>query len=56
MRLASLKLELVVDVERQASGGFKVVVPAVGVDAASTRRSVNTLTLDWAHIESRALR
>ena len=55
VRLASLKLELVVDVERQASGGFKVVVPAVGVDAASTRRSVNTRTHDWAHIESRAL-
>lgn len=56
VRLASLRLELVVDVERQASGGFRVVVPAVGIDAAATRRSVNTLTLDWAHIESRALR
>jgi hypothetical protein len=56
VRLASLKLELVVDVERQASGGFKVVVPAIGFDASATRRSVNTLMLDWAHIESRAIR
>jgi hypothetical protein len=56
VRLAALKLELVVDVVRQASGGFKVVVPAIGIDVASTRRSVNTLSLEWAHIESRALR
>jgi len=56
MRLASLKLVLVVDAERQASGGFKVVVPAIGLDAAASRRDVNTLTLEWSKIDSRALR
>lgn len=56
LRLASLKLALVVDVQRQASGAFKVVVPAFAFDAGTSRRSVNTLTLDWAHIESRAIR
>lgn len=56
IRLTSLKLELVVDVERQAGGAFKVVVPAIGVDATGTQRAVNTLTLDWAHIDSRAIR
>jgi hypothetical protein len=56
VRLAALKLELVVDITREASGGFKVIVPALGIDATASRRSVNTLTLDWAHIESRAVR
>ena len=56
VRMSALKLELVLDVQRSAGGGFKVVVPAVSVDAALTHHSVNTLTLDWAHIESRALR
>ena len=56
VQLTALKLVLVVDAERQASGGFKVVVPAIGLDAAASRRDVNTLTLDWAKIDSRALR
>jgi len=56
VRLASLKLELVVDVQRVAGGGFKVVVPAIAINAEATHRNVNTLTLEWAHIESRALR
>lgn len=56
IRLATLKLVLVVDVARDASGTFRVVVPALGVDAGASERRVNTLTLDWAKIESRALR
>lgn len=56
LRLASLKLVLVVDAERQAGGGFKVVVPAIGFDAEASRRDVNSLTLEWSKIESRALR
>ncbi len=56
LRLASLKLVLVVDAERQAGGGFKVVVPAIGFDAAASQRDVNTLTLEWSKIDSRALR
>lgn len=55
MRLASLKLELVVDVAKQADGGFKVVVPAIAFNAGIAQRSVNTLTLDWARIESHAV-
>ncbi|MEO6928594.1 MAG: hypothetical protein ABI190_05455 [Casimicrobiaceae bacterium] len=55
VRLAALKLELVVDVQRTAAGAFKVVVPAIAIDAGTSRRSVNTLTLDWTHIVSRAL-
>ena len=56
IRLAALKLELVVDVARDASGGFHVVVPALALDAGAGERRVNTLVLEWAHIESRALR
>jgi hypothetical protein len=56
IRLATLKLALVVDVARDASGTFRVVVPAFGVDAGASERRVNTLTLDWSKIESRALR
>lgn len=56
IRLAGLKLELVVDVARDASGGFRVVVPALALDASAGERRVNTLVLEWAHIESRALR
>ncbi|MEO8850078.1 MAG: hypothetical protein ABI440_15800, partial [Casimicrobiaceae bacterium] len=55
VRLTALKLELVVDVQRTAAGAFKVVVPAIAIDTGATRRSVNTLTLDWTHIVSRAL-
>jgi hypothetical protein len=52
VRLTALKLTLVLDVERQASGGFRISVPAVraGVDVAS--KAVNTLTLEWAHVAS----
>ncbi len=56
IRLTALKLELVVDVARDASGGFRVVVPALALDVGAGERRVNTLVLDWAHIESRALR
>jgi len=56
VRLSALKLTLVVDVARDAGGGFKLVVPVaqVGVDAA--RRDVNTLTLSWDKVVSNALR
>ena len=56
IRLTALKLELVVDVARDASGGFRVVVPALALDVDAGERRVNTLVLDWPHIESRALR
>jgi hypothetical protein len=56
VRLASLKLTLVVDVQRAAGGGFRLVVPPAeaGVDVA--RRDVNTLTLVWDKVVSNALR
>ena len=56
IRLTSLKLAFVIDVERTAGGGFKLVVPAgqLGVDAS--RRDVNTLTLNWDKVQSNALR
>ena len=56
IRLSTLKLTLVIDVERGAGGGFKLVVPAaqLGIDLA--RRDVNTLTLAWDRIVSNALR
>jgi hypothetical protein len=56
IRLASLKLTFVIDVRRDAAGGFRLVVPAAefGVDAA--RRDVNTLTLTWDKVVSNALR
>jgi len=52
MRLTALKLTLVLDVEANGSGGFRITVPALraGVEAGS--KAVNTLTLDWAHVES----
>jgi hypothetical protein len=56
IRLATLKLALVVDVARDASGTFRVVVPALALDAGASERRVNTLTLEWTKIESRALR
>ncbi len=56
MRLSTLRIELVVDVSRAADGSFKVVVPPFSLDAGASERSVNTLTLDWKKIESRALR
>jgi hypothetical protein len=56
IRLTSLKLTFVLDVERSAGGGFKLVVPVVqsGIDAS--RRDVNTLTLTWDKVVSNALR
>ena len=52
MRLTALKLTLVLDVEANGSGGFRIVVPAVraGIDASD--KAVNTLTLDWSHVTS----
>jgi hypothetical protein len=56
IRLTALKLTFVIDVRRDAGGGFKLVVPVttLGVDAAT--RDVNTLTLTWDRIVSNALR
>ena len=56
VRLASLKLTLVVDVARDAGGGFRIVVPAAQVGADASRRDVNTLTLAWDEVVSNALR
>lgn len=55
IRLASLKLQLVLDVERGAAGGFKIVVPATSLAVDGSRRDVNTLTLTWDRIVSNAL-
>lgn len=56
IRLAALKLQFVLDVERAAGGGFRIVVPPAQVAADATRRDVNTLTLAWDRIVSTALR
>ncbi len=56
IRLAALKLQFVLDVERAAGGGFKIVVPAAQLAAEGARRDVNTLTLTWDRIVSNALR
>jgi hypothetical protein len=56
VRLTSLRLSLVIDVARDAEGGFKLVVPAVQLGAAASRRDVNTLTLTWDKVVSNALR
>jgi hypothetical protein len=56
IRLAALKLQFVLDVERAAGGGFRIVVPPAQVAADATRRDVNTLTLAWDRILSNALR
>ena len=52
LRLTSLKLTLVLDVERKVGGGFRIVVPAVRVDGEAGAQAVNTLTLEWAHVGS----
>lgn len=52
VRLTALKLTLVIDVERKAGGGFRIVVPAVSLNAGGGTQSVNTLTLEWAHVGS----
>ena len=56
MRLSSLKLTFIIDVERAAGGGFKLVVPAAQLGIDATRRDVNTLTLTWDKVLSNALR
>lgn len=56
VRLTSLKLSLVIDVARDAAGGFKLVVPAAQLGAGASRRDVNTLTLTWDKVLSNALR
>jgi hypothetical protein len=55
VRLTSLKLTLVIDVERAAGGGFKLVVPPTDVGLDLVRRDVNTLTLSWDKVVSNAL-
>jgi hypothetical protein len=56
IRLAALKLQFILDVERATGGGFKIVVPAAQLAADGSRRDVNTLTLAWDRIHSNALR
>jgi hypothetical protein len=56
VRLTTLKLTLVIDVARDAGGGFRLVVPAAQVGADASRRDVNTLTLSWDKVVSNALR
>ena len=52
LHLTGLKLTLVIDVERKAEGGFRVVVPSVSLNAGRGTQAVNTLTLEWAHVGS----
>ena len=56
VRLTSLKVSLVIDVKRDAEGGFKLVVPAAQLGADASRRDVNTLTLTWDKVVSNAVR
>ncbi|HEX6136330.1 MAG TPA: hypothetical protein VF059_01620 [Casimicrobiaceae bacterium] len=56
VRLGSLKLTFVLDVERSAGGGFRIVVPAAQLGIDASRRDVNTLTLAWDKVVSNALR
>jgi hypothetical protein len=56
VRLTSLKLAFIIDVERDAAGGFRLVVPVAQAGADATRRDVNTLTLAWDKVVSNALR
>ena len=56
VRLTSLKLTFIVDVARDAAGGFKLVVPAAQFGVEASRRDVNTLTLTWDKVVSNALR
>lgn len=56
VRLTSIKLTLIVDVEREAGGGFRLVVPAAQFGVDASRRDVNTLTLTWDKVVSNALR
>ncbi len=56
LALSALRLQIVMDVTRTAGAGFKVVVPAVGADAARTTRAVNTLKIDWYRVASNRVR
>jgi len=56
VRLTSLRLTLVLDVERGAGGGFRLVVPAADAGLDLAQRDVNTLTLHWDKVVSNALR
>ena len=56
IRLTSLRLTFVLDVERSAGGGFRIVVPAAQLGVDASRRDVNTLTLSWDKVVSNALR
>jgi len=52
VRLAGLKLTLILDVEANGSGGFRITVPALKAGIDATAKAVNTLTLDWSHVSS----
>jgi hypothetical protein len=52
IRLAALKLALVIDVKQEAGGGLRIVVPSLRVAGERNTRAVNTLTLEWAHVQS----
>ena len=56
VRLTALRLTFVIDVARDAGGGFRLVVPAVQLSVDASRRDVNTLTLSWDKVVSNALR
>jgi hypothetical protein len=56
IRLTSLKLTFVIDVRRDAGGGFKLVVPVADLGVETSRRDVNTLTLSWDKVLSNAVR
>jgi len=56
IRLSALKLSFVIDVRREAGGGFKLVVPSAEWGADAARRDVNALTLTWDKVTSNALR
>jgi hypothetical protein len=56
VHLRALKLTLVLDIERNAGGGFRITVPAVKVNGELAAQAVNTLTLEWAHVASNGLR
>lgn len=56
IRLSALKLSFVIDVRREAGGGFKLVVPPAELSVDATRRDVNALTLTWDKVMSNALR
>ena len=56
IRLSALKLSFVIDVRREAGGGFRLVVPPAELGVDATRRDVNALTLTWDKVMSNALR